>query len=227
MVVKLQIVLSANPLSMRAIHEKSPKGKNIVLVALENRQTSIVEELRKFSEWDNMIQSVDDEGNNALHLAAMYGHTAIPWYVSSAAMQMHWYCLVSNIGTENLDSTLCLAYVKEIVSANLIFKDNNKGEISGENFIESHKELVREGSEWLRNTAESCSVMASLIEGVSFTTSGNISVGNNNNDMPNLEGKLSFDTFAMLSLVALCFSISVLIVFLSILTSRQQSKDYS
>ncbi|QHO52558.1 hypothetical protein DS421_2g40260 [Arachis hypogaea] len=71
MVVKL--LNSGNPLSMRAIHEKSSKGKNIVLVALENRQTSIVEELKKFSAWDNMIQSVDDEGNNALHLAAMYG----------------------------------------------------------------------------------------------------------------------------------------------------------
>ncbi|KAL1367403.1 hypothetical protein AAHE18_02G049900 [Arachis hypogaea] len=69
--------------------------------------------------------------------------------------------------------------------------------------------------------------MASLIAGVSFATSSNISGSNNNNDMPNLEGQLSFDTFAMSSLVALCFSISALIVLLSILTSRQQPKDYS
>ncbi|RYR74174.1 hypothetical protein Ahy_A02g008803 [Arachis hypogaea] len=201
MVVKL--LNSGNPLSMRAIHEKSSKGKNIVLVALENRQTSIVEELKKFSAWDNMIQSVDDEGNNALHLAAMYG------------VRTHSYTLV------------VFVCEREIVPTSLIFKDNNKGEISGENFIESHKELVRKGSEWLRNTAESCTVMASLIAGVSFATSSNISGSNNNNDMPNLEGQLSFDTFAMSSLVALCFSISALIVLLSILTSRQQPKDYS
>ena len=81
-------ILSSFPM---AIYETSTRDKNIVLVAVEHRQPRIIKKLKimmKDDIWDSLIQSVDNEGNNALHLAAKY--TAKPWHISGAAMQMQW-----------------------------------------------------------------------------------------------------------------------------------------
>ena len=79
-----------------AIYETSTQDKNILLVAVEHRQPRIIKKLMimmKRDTWNSLIQSVDNEGNNALHLAAKY--TAKPWHISGAAMQMQgeikWY----------------------------------------------------------------------------------------------------------------------------------------
>nr|POE67228.1 hypothetical protein CFP56_71193 [Quercus suber] len=47
---------------------------------------------------------------------------------------------------------------------------NNKGNTSKEIFTKTHKDLVKDGSEWLRSTSESCSVVAALIATVAFAS---------------------------------------------------------
>ena len=118
-------------------------------------------------------------------------------------------------------------FVKEIVPSHVIFQPNNEEATPGEIFTETHEELVKDGSEWLKSTSESCSVVAALIAGVSFATNSSVPGGTNDQTgVPNLAGQPAFNVFAITSLVSLCFSVTALVMFLAILTSRHQPRDF-
>ena len=54
-----------------SIHDETDEGKNIALLAVENRQPTIYQLLLKRGlPIETMLQKLDKDGNNALHLAA-------------------------------------------------------------------------------------------------------------------------------------------------------------
>ena len=75
-----------------AIYDKGEESKNVVLVALKNRHLEMYKLLLRRYKRDHIVfQKVDDNGNTALHYAAMYDpKTARPWAVPGAALQMQW-----------------------------------------------------------------------------------------------------------------------------------------
>jgi len=118
-------------------------------------------------------------------------------------------------------------FVKESMPFHFFQRYNKKGETSREIFTETHKDLVKDGSEWLTSTSESCSVVAALIATVAFASATTVPGGVKQDvGTPTLENQPAFDAFAISSLVALCFSVTALVMFLSILTSRYQEKDF-
>ena len=119
--------------------------------------------------------------------------------------------------------------MKENVPPHLNFQTNSKDQSPGDIFHESHKDLIKEGSKWLRSTSESCSVVAALIAGVSYaaTTSSDVPGGTDDQTgKATLQGHPVFDLFAITTLVALCFSVTALVMFLAILTSRHEPRDF-
>ena len=76
-----------------AIHDVNADKKNIVLLAVENRQPHVYQLLLKRSIrrqlGDSMFRVVDKDGNSALHLAAKLGEYK-PWLIPGAALQMQW-----------------------------------------------------------------------------------------------------------------------------------------
>ncbi|KAK9281390.1 hypothetical protein L1049_004290 [Liquidambar formosana] len=73
-----------------AIHDMNSDGKNIVLLAVENRQPHIYQLLVKQNILkDTTLRTVDNRGNSALHLAATLGEYT-PWLIPGAALQMQW-----------------------------------------------------------------------------------------------------------------------------------------
>ena len=78
--------------------------------------------------------------------------------------------------------------------------------------------LTNESSEWLRETSESCSVVAALVAGASFATAATIPGGTDDKGKPHLEDYPTFEAFVIASLIGLCFSVTGLIMFLTILT---------
>ncbi|KAL4604592.1 hypothetical protein ACB092_10G202500 [Castanea dentata] len=200
-----------------AIHDTT-KEKNIILVAVENRQPQIYQLLSKSKLGENlqtnsMLQARDKDDNNVLHLAAKLGkHQS--WLIPGAALQMQseikWY-----------------EFVKSTVPKYLLHQTNNDNKTPADIFTENHKNLVKEGGEWLNKTSESCSVVAALIATVAYATSTTVPGGvKQNSGTPILESHPAFDIFAVTSLVALCFSVTALFLFLSILTSRYQEKNF-
>lgn len=106
-------------------------------------------------------------------------------------------------------------------------RHNRIGQTARDLFTESHKNIVKDGGQWLTNTSESCSVVAALIATVAFATATTVPGGiKEDSGKPTLENQPAFDAFAIASLVALCFSVTAMVMFLSILTSRYEEKDF-
>nr|GMD63558.1 ankyrin repeat-containing protein At3g12360-like [Ipomoea batatas]GME01300.1 ankyrin repeat-containing protein At3g12360-like [Ipomoea batatas] len=104
---------------------------------------------------------------------------------------------------------------------------NNKGQVPEEVFKETHADLTKSGTKWLVTTSNSCSVIAALIATVAFATSATIPGGvDDKTGSPILKGHPAFDAFSVSSLIALGFSVTALVFFLAILTSRCQQKDF-
>ncbi|KAH9649869.1 ANK REP REGION domain-containing protein [Citrus sinensis] len=184
-----------------AIHDLDSDRKNVVLLAIENRQTK------------SIFRQVDSQGNSALHLAAKFGDHR-PWLLPGAALQMQW-------------EIKWYQFVKKSMPRHFFTRFNDNGKTPKEVFTETHKDLVKEGKEWLTKTSESCSVVAALIATVAFATSATVPGGvDQESGKPIFENEPVFNIFSISSLVALCFSVTALVFFLTILTSRYQEKDF-
>lgn len=120
-----------------------------------------------------------------------------------------------------------MQFVKESMSLHFFRWYNNENKTPRDILSETHKDLVRSGGEWLKKTAGSCSLVAALIATVAFSTSTTIP-GNFKDDTgaPTLEDRPEFKAFAIASLIARCCSVTSLVLFLSILTSRYQEHDF-
>jgi Domain of unknown function len=104
-----------------------------------------------------------------------------------------------------------------------VSKVNHKGKTAQQIFTGSHLELVKEGRKWLINTSQSCSVVAILIATVAFESASTVPGGpKQDSGYPILGQTPYFQAFAISSLVALCSSVTSLIMFLTILTSLYQ-----
>ncbi|KAL2568744.1 hypothetical protein GLYMA_18G100200v4 [Glycine max] len=212
----VEIVFALQSKIPSAVHETNSNNENVLLVAVKNRQTKVVEVLRNHMDkelFDNLILEVDNRENTVLHLAAgTTSNTERTWQIAGAAMQMMW-------------DIKWYQYIRALVPEHFAFRTNKDDKTAGEIFKQKHKDLVKESSEWLKETSNSCSVVAALIAGVSFATSSSVP-GGTEKGKPELEGQPAFDAFAIASLIGLCFSVTALIMFLAILTSRKQAQDF-
>ncbi|KAJ6938719.1 hypothetical protein NC651_005221 [Populus alba x Populus x berolinensis] len=201
-----------------AIHDIDTHKKNVVLLAVQYRQPHVYQFLlkrrKKNEELDRIFLQVDDQGNSARHLAAATIGDYKPWRIPGAALQLQW-------------EIKWYKYVKNSMPQNFFRRLNHRSETPKEIFNKSHQELVKSGGAWLTNTSQSCSVVAALIATVAFATSANVPGGNaEKTGIPVFENQIAFKVFAISSLVALCFSITSVIMFLAILTSRYEAKDF-
>ncbi|KAK3023649.1 hypothetical protein RJ639_043175 [Escallonia herrerae] len=94
-------------------------------------------------------------------------------------------------------------------------------------FTEAHKELVKDGEQWMKDTANSCTIVAALIVTVVFASAITVPGGNNDDTgLPIFTHKPAFVVFAISDALALFSSTSSLLMFLSILTSRYGEEDF-
>ncbi|MED6134975.1 hypothetical protein PIB30_041947 [Stylosanthes scabra] len=198
-----------------AVHDMDSKKKNIVLLAVENRQTHLYELLlKKKAQRESLFRKVDDEGNSALHLASKLGDYK-PWLIPGEALQMHW-------------EIKWYYFVKESMQQpNFFRRYNNENKSPRDIFDQTHEKLVESGKEWLRKTSESRSLVAALIATVAFATSSTVPGGvHESNGVPILENTSCFKVFAISSLIALANSVAAVVLFLSILTARYEKNDF-
>ena len=122
---------------------------------------------------------------------------------------------------------IVMQYIESSRPRHIFLRTNKEGKTPDQLFTETHKDLVKAGGDWLTSTSTSCSVVAALIATVAFAASTTVPGGiEEHSGKPTLQNHPAFDLFAVSSLVALCFSITSLVMFLSILTSRYQEKDF-
>lgn len=120
-----------------------------------------------------------------------------------------------------------MEFVKDMMPQHFCYQLNHEGKTLEDIFNETHVDLVKEGDKWLKIISNSCSVVATLIATVVFPASTTVPGGiSDTSGMPILVKHPIFSVFAISSLVALCASVISLILFLTILASQYQPKDF-
>jgi hypothetical protein len=93
-------------------------------------------------------------------------------------------------------------------------------------FTEEHKSLLKAGEGWMKDTASSCMLVATLITTVMFAAIFTVPGGNNNTGTPIFLKSKQFIIFTISDALALFSSVTSILMFLSILTSRYAEEDF-
>uniref|UniRef100_A0A7N0U4C4 PGG domain-containing protein n=1 Tax=Kalanchoe fedtschenkoi TaxID=63787 RepID=A0A7N0U4C4_KALFE len=151
--------------------------------------------------------------DNALHLA---GRRASPHRLSTvtgAALQMQRE----------------LQWFKEVEKfVEPSFKEALNGEKKTPRmvFTDEHLDLVEKGEKWMKDTASSSTVVAALIVTVAFTAIFTAPGGNKDDGTPYFLRDSTFMLFAISDALALFASVTSVLMFLSMLTSRYAEEDF-
>nr|POF06456.1 ankyrin repeat-containing protein npr4 [Quercus suber] len=156
----------------------------------------------------------NNDNNNILHLAGNLAPLSRRQIVSGAALQMQ-------------RELLWFQAVEKIVPPSYIKMKNSKNQTPKELFAEEHKKLLKEGEKWMKSTATSCMLVATLIATVVFAAVITVPGGENNaTGVPIFLKEKWFLIFVISHAIALFSSSASIIMFLSILTSRYAESDF-
>ncbi|KAJ0081294.1 hypothetical protein Patl1_12360 [Pistacia atlantica] len=156
----------------------------------------------------------DDEGNNILHLAGKLSPPEQLDAICGVALQLQqelmWFEEVSNI-----------------VDPSKAHEKNKMGETPKALFDKEHEQLKERGEQWMKDTANSCMIVATLIATVVFAAVFTVPGGTNEESgMPLFANNLFFRIFVLADAISLVLSVYSLLIFLAIHTSRYAKKDF-
>jgi len=106
-------------------------------------------------------------------------------------------------------------------------KRNSNSQTPKEIFIKAHKDLQLDGEKWMKDTANYCMLVATLIATVIFAAIFTVPGGSNQETgTPIFLRRNWFMVFFISDAIALCSSSTSIVIFLSILTSRYTEEDF-
>ncbi|XP_030941534.1 uncharacterized protein LOC115966439 [Quercus lobata] len=184
------------------------------LLQLAAQQESVFNLIYETAEVKEMILTyVDDKNENILHLAGYLAPSSRLNIVSGAALQMQqellWFKETVKIGPPSY------------------LNMKSSGLTPGDLFTKKHKNLWREGEKWMKDTANYCMIVATLITTVVFATAFTVPGGSSQDTgTPILLKSIWFRVFFISDAIALFSSSSSILIFLSILTSRFTEMDF-
>ncbi|CAK9327285.1 unnamed protein product [Citrullus colocynthis] len=201
--------------------EDDEDGKNIFHVAVENRLEnvfSLIHEISGLKHFSAKYRTTGKEKYNMLHLAAKLAAPNHLNRVSGAALQMQrellWFKEVEKIVLPSQREAKC--EVDSLIKLTPC-----------ELFTKEHKDLRKDGEEWMKNTANSCMLVSTLIATVVFAAAFTVPGGNDGNSgTPIFQHEFWFTIFVISDAFALVSSSTSILMFLSILTSRYAEDDF-
>ncbi|KAJ4976551.1 hypothetical protein NE237_001657 [Protea cynaroides] len=209
----ISVLIQSSPDLIWKVDDES---RSIFHIAVAYRQEKIFNLIYDLGALKECIASyVDCKDNNMLHLAANLAPSSRLNTISGAALQMQreyqWFKEVGKI---------VLPFYLEM--------KNSDGRTPVMMFTEEHANLVKEGEKWMKDTASSCMVVATLIATVVFAAAFTVPGGDSSsNGIPIFIKDTSFMVFAISDALALFSSATSVLMFLSILTSRYAEEDFA
>ncbi|KAM1712609.1 hypothetical protein EV2_024118 [Malus domestica] len=192
-------------------------GKNIFHHAVECRQENVYSLIYGVGQ-RNLITTLRDHSDNSiLHYAGMLSPLASKKLdgIAGAALQMQrerqWYKEVENI-------------MVPLSGASSLNKD---GLTPPELFTEEHKELLKDGEKWMKDTSTSYTVVNALIITIMFAAAFTVPGGNNQETgFPIFLNKKLFMVFIVSDAISLFSSATSALMFLGIHISRYTEDDF-
>ncbi|XP_051149138.1 protein ACCELERATED CELL DEATH 6-like isoform X2 [Andrographis paniculata] len=208
----VEMIIDIFPLAIHAI--RLPSRQSIFHEAVENRCEDVFNLIYQMSDHKYLFSNaIDVEENNLLHLAGKLAPAAKLNEISGAALQMQqelqWFKEVENF-----------------VHPSARESENVAGKTPQTVFSEEHKILKEQGERWMKDTANSCTIAAALIATVMFSGAITVPGGNLGSGFPIFSNDPVFIIFAIADAVSLFSSVTSLLMFLSILTSRYAEDDF-
>lgn len=198
---------------------KMKTNNTILEEAIKYRRENMFNLICEMNAGKKLATSVDGNNNTILHLVAKRADPQQLNSVIGAALQMQrelqWYQEVENIVLQRHRQ-----------------KKNNEGKTPRALFTEEHKDLLEKAEKWMKDTANSCMIVATLITTVVFAAvftvpGGNVSdIASSKEGIPIFLNTTSFTVFAVADALALFSSITSVLMFFSILSSRYAEDDF-
>ncbi|KAL9281323.1 unnamed protein product [Arabidopsis thaliana] len=197
------------------------KNQSLFHIAAINRHEKIFNIIYELGAIKDLIAMYKEKksNNNLLHLVARLPPPNRLQVVSGAALQMQreilWY-----------------KAVKEIVPRVYIKTKNKKKEVAHDLFTKEHDNLRKEGEKWMKETATACMLVSTLIATVVFAAAFTLPGGNDTSGdiktlgFPTFRKEFWFEVFIISDSVALLSSVTSIMIFLSILTSRYAEASF-
>ncbi|KAJ8759714.1 hypothetical protein K2173_009815 [Erythroxylum novogranatense] len=196
------------------VFEVDGKKRSIFHIAVLHRHEDVFKLIHEIGLANSLIVlQTDCERNNLLHFAAMLSPQNKLDAFPGAALQLQ-------------HELLWFEEVKKVVQKSQIEAKNLRNQTPREIFLEQHKDIIEKGEKWMRDTADSCMLVATLIATVVFAAAFTVPGGDNQAGNPMFLHEARFQVFVIADAISLISSISAVLNFLSILTSRYALKDF-
>ncbi|XP_057770656.1 protein ACCELERATED CELL DEATH 6-like [Salvia miltiorrhiza] len=207
---------------MVTFHTDSDSGRNIFLLAATYRFENVINLFYNMSDRRYIFfDDTDDQDNNLLHICGKLAPSDRLNLVAGAALQMQrelqWFKEMENFVHPSRRTWM-----------------NNDKQTPQMLFTKEHEKLKADGERWMKDTANACTIAAALIATVVFAAAFTVPGGiESASGMPLLVKDHAeqspapmFVLFAVSDAISLFTSITSLLMFLSILTSRYAEQDF-
>ncbi|XP_030964191.1 ankyrin repeat-containing protein NPR4-like [Quercus lobata] len=212
----VQIVKEILDLYPQAVVHIDDKGRNILHVAIKYRQLDIFELVMKMKLPKNwLVGKLDEGGNSMLHTAGKRNKDYVPEKMQGPALElqeeMHWF-----------------ERVKEVIPPHFVDHRNNQGLTAEALFNTTNKELRLNAKEWIKRTAEGCTIVAVLIATVAFAAAYTIPGGSNGQTgVPVPLNHPFFLVFTGGDILTISSALTSVVLFLAITASPFRFVDFS
>ncbi|KAL4577748.1 hypothetical protein LXL04_013861 [Taraxacum kok-saghyz] len=197
------------------IWKVNDNNHSIFHTAVKHRHEGIYNLLYEIGSMKDLITPLKDKNeNNMLHLVGKSAKKKRLEDVSGVALQMQ-------------RELLWFKEVEEMIPPSYRERKNKEGLTPHELFTREHKELVKQGEDWMKETASQCMVVAALIATIVFAAAFTVPGGYNQNDgIPIFYRQVTFIAFVVSDAISLFSSCASILMFLSVLTSRYAERDF-
>ncbi|KAK7850406.1 ankyrin repeat-containing protein, partial [Quercus suber] len=211
----LEIVEDILKIYPQAVEHIDDKGRNILHIAIKYRQLKIFELVNDMElPMQRLIRKIDEDGNSILHTVGKKNKDYVPEKMQGPALELQ-------------DELRWFESVKKLTPYHYIDHRNNQKLTAEGLFNEANKELREKAIEWIKRTAEGCSIVAVLIATVAFAAAYTIPGGSNDKTgVPILLNQPFFVVFTVADVLSISFALTSVVVFLAITTSPFRFADF-
>ncbi|KAH7862022.1 hypothetical protein Vadar_033714 [Vaccinium darrowii] len=196
-----------------AVEYVDQQGRTILHVAIKYRQIKVLDRVEQMGVLKRLGRKVDNKSNTILHMVGEKTEDRIVRQVRGPAFELQ----------ENL---LLFERVRKMCPSSLRNTLNDDNKTAQKLFEDTNEPLRVTANEWLKQTAQNCSLVAVLIATVAFAAAYTIPGGSNQSGFPILLNRPFFVVFTMTDVLSLTFALTSVIIFLRILTSPFRLEDF-